>query len=85
VLRPASIQYSVVLVVVCLPEFSACEISAVSTCACGTKRLVRLLLPAPEGPSTKVFFPSISGIKDCTGVCSGSSCALGLMASDSIW
>ena len=31
------------------------------------------------------FFPRISGIKDCTGVCPGSSSALGLIASDSIW
>jgi hypothetical protein len=41
----------VVLVVVCLPEFSACEISPVSARAPGTSRLISVLLPAPEGPA----------------------------------
>ena len=49
-----STQYQVVVVVVCLPELSACEISPVTTWAPGTKELMSVLLPEPEGPSTKV-------------------------------
>ena len=56
VVRSASTQYQWVLVVVCLPEFRACEISPVSTVAPGTSRLMRVLLPEPEGPSTSVTF-----------------------------
>ena len=54
-----STQYSVVLVVVCLPELSALEISPVTTSAPGTSRLINVLLPAPEGPSTSVVLPCI--------------------------
>ena len=57
VVRAASIQYQWVLVVVCLPEFSACEISPVSTEAPGTSRLISVLLPEPDGPSTSVVLP----------------------------
>ena len=56
-LRSLSTQYQVVLVVVCLPELSACEISPVSTVAPGTSRLISVLLPEPEGPSTSVVLP----------------------------
>ena len=55
-----STQYQVVLVVVCLPEFRACEISPVSAEAPGTSRLISVLLPAPEGPSTSVVLPASS-------------------------
>ena len=50
-------QYHVVLVVVCLPEFKACEISCVSTLALGNRVLIKVLLPEPDGPSTKVVLP----------------------------
>ena len=52
-----STQYQVVLVVVCLPEFSACEISPVCASAPGANRLISVLLPAPDGPSTSVVLP----------------------------
>jgi hypothetical protein len=45
-----------VLVVVCLPEFKACEISPVSARALGTNALTKVLLPAPEGPRIKSGF-----------------------------
>ncbi len=54
--RAASIQYSVVVVVVCRPELSACEISPVCALACGTSRFTRVLLPEPEGPSTSLYW-----------------------------
>ena len=53
-----STQYQEVLVVVCLPEFKACDISPVITLASGTSALIKVLLPAPEGPSTKVVRPA---------------------------
>ena len=52
-----STQYQVVVVVVCLPEFKAWEISPVTTWAPGTKELIKVLLPEPDGPSTKVVLP----------------------------
>ena len=50
-------QYQWVLVVVCLPLCKAFEISPVAACALGTKRLTKVLLPAPEGPKIKVVLP----------------------------
>ena len=83
--RAASIQYKVVLVVVCLPEFRAREISAVSTLAVGTSKLVKLLLPEPDGPSTKVFLPSSKAINLSVCVVSTALSSSGLIASGSIW
>ena len=57
VARPCRPSTSVVLVVVCLPELSACEISPICAVASGTSRLISVLLPAPEGPSTSVVLP----------------------------
>src|SRR5260370_2782459 len=51
VVRSSSIQYQLVVVVVCLPEFSACEISLVAARAPGTSRLIKVLLPEPDGRS----------------------------------
>ena len=48
---------TLVLVVVCLPLCKAFEISPVAACALGTKRLTKVLLPAPEGPKIKVVLP----------------------------
>ena len=48
-----------VLVVVCLPELSAREISAVCASAPGLSQLMSVLLPAPEGPSSNVVLPDI--------------------------
>ena len=55
--RSAPSQYQWVLVVVCRPLCKAFEISPVAACALGTKRLTKVLLPAPEGPKIKVVFP----------------------------
>ena len=52
-----STQYQVVLVVVCLPELSAREISPVSAPACGTSRFTSVLLPTPDGPRIRVVLP----------------------------
>ena len=71
VVRAASIQYQVVVVVVCLPVLSTREISLVAACAPGTSRLISVLLPTPEGPSTKVRLPASRSIK--ASFCSGSS------------
>jgi len=59
--RESSSQYQVVVVVVCLPDFSALEISPTCASACGTSRLTSVLLPMPLGPSTSVVLPSTSG------------------------
>lgn len=48
VLRASSIQYRLVVVVVCLPVLSTREISLVAACAPGTSRLISVLLPTPE-------------------------------------
>ena len=60
-LRASSSQYQRVLVVVWRPVFSACEISPTCAAACGTTRLISVLLPMPLGPSTSVVRPASSG------------------------
>ena len=67
----ASIQYSVVLVVVCLPELSAVDISCVSTCAWGTQRLMSVLFPAPEGPRIRLVLPCKARASSSLSVGSG--------------
>ena len=61
VVRAASSQYHCVVVVVCRPELSACEISPICAPASATSRLISVLLPAPLGPSTSVAWPASSG------------------------
>ena len=60
-LRLASAQYQVVLVVVCLPELRARDTSPVWAPASGTSRLIKVLLPTPDGPSTRVVRPASQG------------------------
>ena len=57
VVLSSSTQYQVVDVVVCLPLCKALEIMLVAALACGTRRLIKVLLPAPDGPSTSVMRP----------------------------
>ena len=63
VVRSPSTQYQLVVVVVCLPVFSTREISLVATWAPGTSKLISVLLPTPEGPSTNVRLPCSKAIR----------------------
>ena len=64
-----SSQYQRVLVVVCLPELRAWEISPVCAPASGSSQLMRVLLPVPEGPSTSVFLPCSVCQSWCKSLC----------------
>ena len=54
-----------VLVVVWRPLLRAREISFVCTLAVGSSQLMKLLLPVPEGPISKLFLPC----NDCLSAC----------------
>ena len=65
VVRSASTQYQVVLVVVCLPEFSALRVSPVCTAAPRDQQVDQGALARARGPSTSVVLPARCFVECC--------------------